>query len=321
MDHVLSKVYIARSDCESFLATVVSAPKLAKPTPVSFWKRANFLRVQQKGESQQVMLALFEQALQQATGLTLNNCGDPSGPNVYLDDCIFTATHVRWDLIDWVKSIATQSAEVHVIAIAMHKGRTDYTTRTVQQEAGKLGKTITLHWWRLLELSDCSCFGETECLHPRSFPANDPHVSQLLQSLAQFGHPATPRTVLTTTANQVFASEARREVLGQGWLKAGARIKYALCPQLKQNHWPLGYDVFKCPGFGSMLVTYRNCPNNCPLALWAGDPWIPLFPRKTNAPTQHVTVDDDWLAELLNPPDGDTGTGGPNALGNPDIPF
>ena len=33
---------------------------------------------------------------------------------------------------------------------------------------------------------------------------------------------------------------------------------------------PLGYSPFD-PGFGSMFVTYRNCPNNCPLALWYGE--------------------------------------------------
>ena len=56
---------------------------------------------------------------------------------------------------------------------------------------------------------------------------------------------------------------------------------------------PLGYSLFD-PGFGSMFVTYRNCPNNCPLALWYGNPeypsnhpfsrWYPLFPRKTYDP-------------------------------------
>jgi hypothetical protein len=33
-------------------------------------------------------------------------------------------------------------------------------------------------------------------------------------------------------------------------------------------------------GFGTYFVTYRNCPNNAPPALWwTRDGWIPLFPR------------------------------------------
>src|SRR5205823_14973302 len=84
-------------------------------------------------------------------------------------------------------------------------------------------------------------------------------------------------------------------------LKAGARIKYELCPNLKENHWPLGYDVFKCVGFGSLLVTYRNCPNNCPLVLWAGDPWFPLSPRKTNTQSavDALLPDEDRLEDLF----------------------
>jgi hypothetical protein len=40
--------------------------------------------------------------------------------------------------------------------------------------------------------------------------------------------------------------------------------------------------ILETLGFGSTLVTFRNCPNNCPLAFWAGYPWYPLFQRKTN---------------------------------------
>ena len=95
-------------------------------------------------------------------------------------------------------------------------------------------------------------------------------------------------------------------MLEQEFLKAGAKIKYELCPDLKENHWPLGYDVFKCVGFGSLLVTYRNCPNNCPLVLWAGAPWFPLFPRKTNTQSaiDTLSLDNGWLEELFGSASG-----------------
>jgi hypothetical protein len=44
----------------------------------------------------------------------------------------------------------------------------------------------------------------------------------------------------------------------------------------------VGNMVLSTLGFGSTIVTFRNCPNNAPLAFWAGDPWYPLFPRKIN---------------------------------------
>jgi hypothetical protein len=40
--------------------------------------------------------------------------------------------------------------------------------------------------------------------------------------------------------------------------------------------------VLQTVGFGALIVTFRNCANNCPLGFWVDDPWYPLFPRKTN---------------------------------------
>jgi hypothetical protein len=306
MDHVLSRVYVSRRACEEELARIVTSSKLALPTPIEFWSKVNFLRIQDKGESQRVMLSLFEEALQKETGLTLTQCGSPGGPYFYLDDCIFTATHVRWNIINWLKSDrAPQAARIHVLTLANHKGRLQCTTNKIHQEAKSANKDIAIQaWWRCKELADCSCGGETDCLHPMTFPQDDPNVQRLLTVLAQHGHAPSARITATTGANKVFSSEARRRVLEQEFLKAGARIKYELCPHLQENQWPLGYDVFKCVGFGSLLVTYRNCPNNSPLALWAGDPWFPLFPRKTNTQSalDAVLLESGWLEDSLRFP-------------------
>ena len=97
--------------------------------------------------------------------------------------------------------------------------------------------------------------------------------------------PRTPQS----TVSRVFSSEQGRQLLEREFLSGGFKIQGFASypnPQLK----PLGFSPFD-PGFGSLFVTFRNCPNNCPLALWYGDPssypdthplgrWYPLFPRK-----------------------------------------
>lgn len=287
MASVLDKLYVSLEAFKVGLRSIVKSPALATPSPLEYWRRVNFLWIQKKGESQSVMRQLFGDALQSETGLDINACGSVDGPFVYLDDCVFTGSHVRWDLIDWVRSSAPKTATVNVVALAIHDGRTAYTSKEVAKEAKLAGKAITIAgWWRLLGLADQDSV-ETAVLRPRSFPHDDPHVKTLVDVLTRKGHPPRERQVLTSDKNPVFSSEAARSLLEQEFLKAGARIKYELCTHLKENHWPLGYDVFKCPGFGSMLVTYRNCPNNCPLALWAGDPWKPLFPRRNNPAYQN----------------------------------
>lgn len=82
----------------------------------------------------------------------------------------------------------------------------------------------------------------------------------------------------------LFSGENGRGLVEQEFLKAGVGIRDQ-SPYLTKYQRPLGNSVLETLGFGSMIVTYRNCPNNAPLALWAGDPWYPLFPRKTNTDT------------------------------------
>jgi hypothetical protein len=59
-----------------------------------------------------------------------------------------------------------------------------------------------------------------------------------------------------------------------------------MCGNLGNSERPLGHMTLVTLGFGSLIVTYRNCPNNAPLALWVDHPWYPLFPRTTNTDTQ-----------------------------------
>ena len=83
----------------------------------------------------------------------------------------------------------------------------------------------------------------------------------------------------------LFSSDEGKTLLEQEFLKAGARIRQ-ICPNLGATQRPLGHMTLDTLGFGSLIVTFRNCPNNAPLALWVGDPWYPLFPRTTNSQTE-----------------------------------
>lgn len=61
---------------------------------------------------------------------------------------------------------------------------------------------------------------------------------------------------------------------------------------------PLSFSPFGV-GFGSMIATYRNCPNNCPLSMWWGDPeatsgalhWYPLLQREGYSSARNVFDD------------------------------
>jgi hypothetical protein len=99
--------------------------------------------------------------------------------------------------------------------------------------------------------------------------------------LASLGKTPLLRTVGGNSPVGVFSGEAGRHLLEQEFLAAGVRVR-GMCPYFDKFMRPLGRMLFESFGFGSTIVTYRNCPNNAPLVFWAGNPWYPLFPRKNN---------------------------------------
>jgi hypothetical protein len=280
LGHILDRTYVSQSDWETFVKELLTTEQLVGSDPVAFWRGVNFCKDQKRGNSQREMLEVFDGVLSQTLGFSITDCGSDEGPWVYLDDGIFTGTHVRWDLLDFIRGPAPQTCVLHIIAIALHSGRAQYTEKELHKAAKEAGKKLTTKWWRAKEF-ETRPWRDTEVLFPSALP-DDPYVAKLVEQLKELKQPPKLRTVVTASANGVFSGDGARNLLERELLIAGCRLKYELAPYLKENHWPLGYDVFKCMGFGSMLVTFRNCPNNCPLALWCGDPWIPLFPRDTN---------------------------------------
>jgi hypothetical protein len=103
--------------------------------------------------------------------------------------------------------------------------------------------------------------------------------------------PFEPRTTGGKLEHPIFSSEEGRQLLERELLLAGMRIR-SFSQNPSKALRPLGFSPFGL-GFGSMIATYRNCPNNVPLALWWGDSaaeaghpfskWRPLLPRKTYA--------------------------------------
>ena len=143
------------------------------------------------------------------------------------------------------------------------------------------GKSIDVHWWRSVELEDRKAHTTTsDVLRPVAIPDDE----DVKAYVAAMRFPPHLRTAGHVGGSGIFSSDAGRQLLETEFLKAGVRIRQ-MCPHLNQYQRPLGNMILDTLGFGSLIVTFRNCPNNAPLALWAGDPWVPLFPRTTNSDT------------------------------------
>ena len=281
MDHVLKRTYFSLKEVTSFLRGLIQTEKLAGKDPCAFWRGVHFLDIQGGGNSQTEMLALFDAILQERCGFGIEQCGGESAVCMYLDDGIFTGNRVRRDLEAWITDQAPGRAALHVVSIALHSGGQYYAGGHISKSAVTAGKAIDVTWWRAIELEDRKYYSNTaDVLRPIAIP-DDAAVQAYVQAM---NYAPTLRRPGNVGGNALFSSDEGKNLLEQEFLKAGARIRQ-MCPNLGATQRPLGHITLDTLGFGSLIVTFRNCPNNAPLALWVGDPWYPLFPRTTNSQT------------------------------------
>lgn len=297
-DHVIRQTFITEDAVRKFLNNLVRNDELVGADPNAYWARTNFLQIQKAGQSQKEMVKLFSEALEQQCNLKLNSCGSAEGQYVYFDDVLFTGSRVATDLQNWIETKAPAKAVVNVILLAFYtSGHYYITSKRLKDAIQASGKQITIKFWRMVELENQrNRKDNSDVLWPTEVPY-DAAVRAYVASETRF--PLVTRNA--GGALGLFSSEGGRQVLEREFLLAGVKIRSQIQTP-KDVIRPLGFGGFGV-GFGSLIATYRNCPNNCPLAIWWGDPtatsgalhWYPLLSRKTYAAPENVFSDFDDL--------------------------
>lgn len=274
--HVLAQTYVNKDAMIRFLNTVAQSEKFAGGHPARFWRGVSFLRLQQVGDSQRDMLALFDAVLLELFGFDTRACGADPHTYVYLDDGIFTGGRVRQDLVKWIQRDAPREVKVAVIVIAAHRGGEYYARTQIEKAAKDVGKALVLDTWYRTAFEDRKAYIEdSDVLRPKRLPSEAAEYAATLRFPPELRHQDGLGDL------ELFSSPAARDRLEQEFLKAGVTVR-ELCPLLPGQMRPLGAMLLETLGFGTMFVTHRNIANNAPLALWAGRPWYPLFERRTN---------------------------------------
>lgn len=279
-DSVMKESFITKTTLSEFFGKLVVSPRIVGTNPTRFWKKINFLRVQQNGTSQLDVLDLLDAQLQEELDICLDECGGHTGEYMYLDDTAFTGSRIIRDLELWIARDAPQKARLYLAVAIVHNGGWHYVKDRLNTAIEESGKEIELKPAGYWKLEDRKKFNrDADLLWPTKLP-NDIDIHLYAES-GQF--PFVQRTQGGTS--RFFSSEQSRQILESEFLIAGMLIRS------RQNYpkdvlRPLGFSRFGV-GFGSTIVTYRNCPNTTPLALWWGDgsdgalQWYPLLPRKT----------------------------------------
>src|SRR6185503_14930769 len=127
------------------------------------------------------------------------------------------------------------------------------------------GKKITLGWWSCISPENRRSSASTsDVLWPTAIPDNK-KVAAYVEYLKGEGYAPVLRTPGSVGGSKFFSSDSQRILLEQQLLIAGARIR-AMATNMPPSLRPLGFTGLKTLGFGSVIVTFRNCPNTCPLA-------------------------------------------------------
>jgi hypothetical protein len=276
--HVFGWTYFKRANVQTFIDSIVTSGDFAGPDPCQFWQGVKVLNLQTAGNSQKDMTALLAVSLQSQCKLALTSCGVTPHTFLYLDDALFSGGRIRNDIEKWIADTAPVKANLVVLVIASHAYGEWYIGEKLKGAAKAARKDINVTWRRCALFENRKRYvKDSDVLCPVAIPA-DAATRAYAASLRQA---PLIRPVGGKSAIGIFSGEAGRHLLEQEFLTAGVQVRN-MCPNFDEYMRPLGRMLFESLGFGSTIVTYRNCPNNAPLVFWAGNPWYPLFPRKTN---------------------------------------
>lgn len=274
LDHVLRRTYFSQGRVTRYLQWLRSHAPLVGPRPEEFWCSVRLLELQEPGRSQGAMLEVLRDLHE------VGAARDTATTFLYLDDGVFSGNQISRNLAYWIRDDCPAEARVEIACLALHTGgqwNAIRPTGYVEAAKAKTGKAVEIGWWPEMKLENRLAYANvSDVLWPTALPDDD-RVQAYADTLPNV-HFRSSRSVGRLS---LFSSPEGRHLLEQELLKAGARI-HEIAPHLNGYQRPLGNSVLDSLGFGSMIVTHRNCPNNAPLALWVGDPWIPLFPRRTN---------------------------------------
>lgn len=294
--NILKKLYISKQTAIDFLTTTIQSEKIMGGKFNDRYKNIKFLNIQRNGSSQEELLELMEEKLQDEYSIDINECGVDPDVYIYLDDCMYSGSTVKWDIDRW-KVNFKEGTKLHIIFLGIHYRNYNYVKKEITNILSE--KKIEVEFWSIKVIKDLFNYGkphEYECLWVPDDKFNDitnDFLKKLDDSRSEKQREIIPllRSKTYPLMETLFTSKANRDIVEKAFFEKGVYIK-SLSTTSKEKMYPMGFDNNKTTGFGSVFITYRNIANNCPLVLWWGDTsmpdshpfskWHPLFPRTVN---------------------------------------
>jgi hypothetical protein len=289
-DALLQETYVSRDEAKRWLRKLLGHEALVGSEPRDGVRRISFLDVQRRGTSQRAMLELLDESMKETFGFGIADCGEAPDTFVYLDDALYTGSHVRHDLADWFDD-KVPGTRLFLIFLAAHSEGKKYVTE--QLEPLYLRNRVTVKFVHGMTFrNDRMNPSHFDCLWPvdgdpdpdvERYIAESPDIQSYRLTRSRLFRPD-----LADVSGRGFSSSEARRTLEHALLRAGASI-WSLPRIRAASIRPMGWEKLASLGFGATFVCFRN---NCPVAWWWGNPsqpawnplsrWYPLFPRTVN---------------------------------------
>lgn len=278
LTRTLGRTFIRRADIEAYFSDSI--------TNDDFWGRVYLVSPPGiQGESGKIFTELVRRQVLRKFGIDLFQDRELSwvsdDNHVFLDNAVFTGNRVLKDYDDdWMRwkriwdrpddGTHERHLTLHIWTYLRHRSGEERIREALMADARRRNFSATIKFRSRLVYEDRPEHSDaSDVLWPRR-GANGVAAGQT-DGETKAGQPRR------FVATQVFDDERTRDVLEDQLFSAGQDI----ISRFNNTIWtPLGLGR-EPHGFGSLSVSYRNCPNNAPLALWWSlQSWSPLFPRR-----------------------------------------
>lgn len=284
--HILERNYITRENFNQFISGLSKNQNLVGSCPKEFWSKVSILEIQQHGNSQNELNILLKKIIfnEHNVNVSVNNSNIKTF--IYLDDFLFSGNRFVNDISRWLES-CPDKCQLFVISIGWYEFGKWQTETKLRELLKRIGKNVDIQYLSYKDFrleNRLAHKSYSHVLWPIENVKNDLLISGYITKKN-----CTPKyRIENEVENNVFSIQ-RRSQFELAMLRAGIKI-LSFCNETSAVVKPLGYGGFDF-GFGSTVFTFRNCPNNNPLAYWWGNPnadkshpfskWYPLMQRKT----------------------------------------
>ncbi|HDS6887226.1 TPA: hypothetical protein QH084_003128 [Morganella morganii subsp. morganii] len=280
-DRLMGIGYFSESDYRRVISSIATDEQNE-----SLFQTAAFLDIQNQGTSQSEFLDLLREDCAEEfdimTRMSPRQRVSSFREFIYVDDVSFSGAKAINDLTWFIDNFELQHIKILVYFLGGHTYSTWKIKDQLERRFADRNISVVVGGGDFVfvenQLRNSS---SSEVLWPKAQSVSIPKWAN-----GQTHYSGTYRNGYT--ANTFFPDEQRRDRFEAILTKIGFDI-LGHSQNPSDVIKPLGFSTFNGVGFGGTIFTFRNCPNNTPLAYWWGtylqtgnralDCWYPLMKR------------------------------------------